>query len=198
MIVKFCGLRTEQDILAANRLHPDMIVFVFVPDSRRHVSPEQAARLKALLAPDIQAVGVFAGQDPAMIEDLARQGIIDVIQLHGAEPDSMVRRLQQSARVIRAFQVAGVRDLETAAASAADMILLDAGSGQGQAFDWTLLEGFTRPYILAGGLDPDRVPAALALNPAGLDVSTGIETEGSKDPVKMAAFLAACGKENHG
>ena len=82
-----------------------------------------------------------------------------------------------------------------AEASAADHILLDAGAGTGTVFDWSLLHQIRRPYFLAGGLGPENVAGAVErLHPYAVDVSSGIETDGGKDPEKMAAFVAAVEK----
>lgn len=191
MIIKFCGLTRLKDVEVANQLHPDLVGFVFAPNSKRHVSPEQAAVLRQHLDPSIRTVGVFVGEEPALMEDLVRQGTIDLIQLHGNQPEALIPRLQKSAPVIRAFRIREAADLAPALASPADMVLLDAGAGDGTVFDWTLLESFDRPYLLAGGLTPENAGTAARLHPAGLDVSSGIETEGHKDPEKMAAFMAA-------
>ena len=83
MIIKICGLRREADIEAANEVRPDLIGFVFARKSPRYVSPEQAARLKALLAPGIRAVGVFTDEKPENIATLLETGVIDFAQLHG-------------------------------------------------------------------------------------------------------------------
>lgn len=193
MQVKFCGLRTMADVEAANRVHPDMAGFVFAHGSSRRIDARTAALLRSRLDPSIRAVGVFCDQDPAAIEELVKNGIIDMIQLHGSEPEEQVRRLKRKAPVIRAFRIRSVLDLEAARKTRADMVLLDAGAGEGKTFDWSLTAGFDRPYILAGGLTPENVRSAAALQPWGLDVSSGIETRGRKDPGKMQAFMEAAG-----
>ena len=95
--------------------------------------------------------------------------------------------------IIKAFRIDGPDDLKAAEQSSADFILLDSGAGgTGTSFDWSLLEGFSRPYFLAGGLDAEKAALAVTkLNPYALDVSSGIETEGLKDPDKMKAFAQA-------
>lgn len=79
--IKMCGLSRPCDICWANALEPDYIGFVFAPRSRRYVPPQRAAELKALLAPGIQAVGVFVDEDPGQVAALADQGVIDAIQI---------------------------------------------------------------------------------------------------------------------
>lgn len=197
--IKFCGMMRAADIAAANALHPDYIGFVFAPGSRRAVTPEQAAALKAQLAPDIRAVGVFVNAPPAQIAALLAAGTIDIAQLHGQEDEAYLQALRAltDKPVIKAFRVDTAADLKRAAAFPADGLLLDSGAGgTGTAFDWTLLRDFKRPYFLAGGLSAENVGKAIQkYRPYAVDVSSGIETDGKKDAKKMAAFAAAVRKE---
>ena len=184
--IKLCGLSRPRDILAANQLRPEYIGFVFAPESKRYIAPKGAAELKELLDPNIQAVGVFVNG-----------GVIDLAQLHGSEGGDYVDRLRMLTPkpIIQAFRIATVQDVLRAEASAADHILLDAGAGTGTVFDWSLLHQIRRPYFLAGGLGPENVEGAVErLHPYAVDVSSGIETDGGKDPEKMAAFVAAVRK----
>ena len=99
--------------------------------------------------------------------------------------------------IIKAFRIQSQMDLELAASCGADSILLDAGKGDGVTFDWELLNQFSRPYFLAGGLDTKNVRGAVErFHPYAVDVSSGIETDGLKDPEKMAAFVEAVRKES--
>lgn len=186
--VKLCGLSRESDIAAVNKLKPDLVGFVFAKKSKRYVSPEQAAALKSLLAPGILAAGVFVNEPVEAVAELLDHGVIDVAQLHGSEDDDYIARLRAltDKPIFRAFKVK----------SEADLVLLDSGAGTGKTFDWSLVRSVQRPYFLAGGLDPDNVADAIAaLHPYGVDVSSGIETDGVKDESKMAAFVAAARKE---
>ena len=196
--IKLCGLSRPAEIETVNRLKPEYIGFVFAPKSRRYVTPEQAAGLKVSLSPDIQAVGVFVNEPPENVARLLRNGVIDLAQLHGAEDDAYLRQLRAltDRPVIQAFRVASAADVEHAQRSPADYILLDSGSGgSGTLLDWGLLRNVTRPYFLAGGLTPQNAARAIRLlHPYALDVSSGIESNARKDPVKMAAFVRACGR----
>lgn len=196
--IKLCGLSRLRDIRAANALHPDFVGFVFALNSRRYVSPQQAKSLKRRLAPGIQAVGVFVDEEVERVAALLGSGVIDLAQLHGAEDNGYIRRLRAltDKPVIQAFRVRSEEDVRRAADSGADHILLDAGAGTGTVFDWRLLRQIRRPYFLAGGLGLHNVEKAVEeLHPYGVDVSSGIETDGVKDPDKMAAFVAAVRKE---
>ena len=192
--VKFCGLRREEDIEAANELRPDYIGFVFAEKSRRAVTRETAARLKSLLSPGIPAVGVFVNAQPETVAYLLEDGIIDLAQLHGQEDADYIARLRAltDRPIIQAFRVRTAEDAKRAEESPADYILLDAGAGDGKTFEWELAGGVGRPYFLAGGLTPENAGEAVArLHPFALDVSSGIETDGWKDPEKMRAFMRA-------
>lgn len=200
MKIKLCGLTRPCDIEAVNELQPDYIGFVFVKKSRRYVSPEKAKELKAMLAPGIQAVGVFVNEEPEQIVSLLEAGTIDVAQLHGQEGEREIRRLRELTDhpLIQAFRIDTEQDVERANASTADYVLLDSGAGgTGTVFDWNLLQAIRRPYFLAGGLDTENLGTVKAkLNPYGIDVSSGIETDGYKDKEKMTAFVAAARKED--
>jgi phosphoribosylanthranilate isomerase len=196
--IKLCGLRRREDILTANALLPEYIGFVFAQKSRRYVTPEQAAELKRPLDGRIKAVGVFVDETPEAVARLLKAGIIDLAQLHGYEDEAYLSRLRSltDKKLIQAFRIRCASDVESAGKSSADHILLDAGAGDGATFDWRLLEGISRPYFLAGGLNPHVVAQAIKqLHPYGVDVSSGIETDGLKDREKAAAFIAAVRKE---
>lgn len=196
--IKLCGLVCPEDILAANALLPEYVGFVFAPKSRRYLTPQRAAVLRALLDPRIRAVGVFVDEEPRRVAELLNQGILDLAQLHGSEDEDYLRCLRQQTRgpLLQAFRVRSQADVAAANRSTADGILLDSGAGTGKVLDWKLLGGVTRPYFLAGGLSPCNVAEAIALlHPFAVDVSSGIETDGAKDKTKMAAFVAAVRKE---
>ena len=201
--IKFCGLTRPEDIAAANALKPEYIGFVFAPKSKRYVSPQQAALLRARLDPAIKAVGVFVNEPPEAVARLLNEKLIDIAQLHGQEDAAYLARLRSltAKSLWQAFRAETAAGLAAAARSTADMVLLDSGAGgTGTVFNWKLLQGFPRPYILAGGLDADNAADAVTrLHPYAVDVSSGIETAGKKDPAKMAAFAAAVrGQDNEG
>lgn len=195
LFVKICGLQSKADIEAASALDLDAIGFVFAPKSRRFVSFTQAKTLKEQLRKDIQAAGVFVNAPIQTIVQAASEKIIDLVQLHGSEDSEYIQSLKSvcSLPVIQAFRIESSADLVKARESTADRILLDAPApGSGKAFDWSLLQDFDRDFILAGGLNPDLVEEALKLQKlTGLDVSSGVESDGKKDPEKMKAFVQA-------
>lgn len=189
--VKFCGLSRKEDILAANELKPDYIGFVFAKKSKRYISADAAKELKLALSPIIQAVGVFVDEETEKIAIIANENIIDLIQLHGNEDEEYIKKLRTLTNkpIICAVQLKTAADIKKANERDGDYILLDAGQGEGKAFDWNLLEKVKRPYFLAGGLNEDNIADALMLNPFAVDVSSGIETDGKKDAEKMKRFI---------
>lgn len=196
--IKLCGLSRPQDIKAANELRPEYIGFLFAPKSKRYITPEKAGELKLLLAPQIQAVGVFVNENPERVASLLRSGIIDMAQLHGEEDEDYIRKLRKltDKPIIKAFRIQTEGDIADAQACTADYVLLDSGAGTGTVFDWKLIQNMERPYFLAGGLGVDNAEIAVKLlHPFSVDVSSGIETNGAKDKAKMAAFVAAVRKE---
>lgn len=192
--IKLCGLARPCDIEMANQLKPDYIGFILAPQFWRYVPSETVAKLRTALDPAIQVVGVFVNQDVDEVARLLTEGIIDVAQLHGQEDEGYIAALRQRTDkpIFKAFRINSPEAVAAANASSADCVLLDSGTGTGKVFDWSLLEQIRRPYFLAGGLHPGNVEEAVrALQPYGVDVSSGIETEKRKDPEKMAAFVAA-------
>lgn len=191
--LKLCGLTRPKDVAAVNDCRPDYVGFVFA-ESRRRVSPENAAALKARLAPGIEAVGVFVNEAPARIAALLEAGVIDLAQLHGDEDERAVRALKRltAKPVIKAVRVGCAADLAPWKESTADYLLLDARApkaygGTGRTFDWDLAAGLARPFFLAGGIGARNAAAAIRrAAPYALDVSSGAETDGVKDGAKIA------------
>lgn len=190
--LKLCGMTRPEDIAVVNKLKPDYVGFICWPESRRYIAPEEAAELRRLLLPDIPVVGVFVNEDPEAILSLVAAGTIQVIQLHGQETEETIGWLRErtDAPLWKAFKVRSASDIEQAKNSSADLVLLDNGYGTGETFDWSLMTDVGRPFLLAGGLTPDNAEEAVrTYRPFGLDVSSGIETDGLKDPLKMTDFV---------
>ena len=196
------------DIEYANRVKPDFVGFIFA-NTRRKISAAQAQQFREALDAEIPAVGVFVNEDIPVIASLVQGGCIDMIQLHGEEDADYIRRLREACDVpvIKAVKVQTVEQIRQAAALPVDYLLLDTYrkgilGGTGETFDWELLreakaaagdtaegELFGKPYFLAGGLHAGNLREAAALGSYGLDVSSGIETDGSKDFDKMVEVV---------
>ena len=194
--IKICGLSRPEDMEAVNAARPDYCGFVVnFPQSRRNVSPEQAARLRRLLDGGITAVGVFVDQPPEVVAAMQNKGVIDIAQLHGHENEayfSRLRELTNGKPIWKAFKIRATDDIQAARDSSADFVLLDNGAGTGAAFEWTLIRDMGRPWILAGGLTPETLPEAIRrLRPWCVDISGGVETDGVKDPSRILAAVEA-------
>ncbi|HEY3316674.1 MAG TPA: phosphoribosylanthranilate isomerase [Bacillota bacterium] len=214
MWVKVCGLRTEEAVLAAVGAGADAVGFVFAA-GRRQVSPDNAQRMIAGLPEAVGKVGVFVDASAAEVWAMAARVGLTHVQLHGAEPPEILEQL--SLPVIKAFRVKDRADLRrlplyrAAAGLLLDPFVPGEPGGTGRRLDLSLFrraeaslraagvdlsepdEPLTPGHpklILAGGLDPENVGAAIAEGrPGGVDVSSGVETGGSKDIVKIRKFI---------
>ena len=192
MKIKICGLTRPQDIMAMNEYQPDYVGFVInFPKSRRSVSPQRVYELTEQLLPSIPVVGVTVDQPLSLVSDLLNDGILDIAQLHGNEDEDYIRTLQEQTGkpVWKAFRIRSQEDLDRAAASCADLVLLDNGYGTGEAFDWTLVRDIGRPFALAGGLTTENLKDAARMQPYLVDVSSGAESGGIKDPKKIKKLV---------
>jgi phosphoribosylanthranilate isomerase len=207
-LVKLCGMRTPEDARAAIEAGADLIGLVFAP-SRRRVSLEEARAICRTVRESRnppRIVGLFVDAPVDEIAMIASALELDLVQLHGNEPPEVLARLGWPA--LKAMRLRPGESLEAACDRIAPYfsrerkplaILLDAYhpsllGGTGQIVDWTLAAELAArfPIILAGGLRPETVAEAIALvRPLGVDVSSGIERDGHKDPQLMQAFVAA-------
>jgi len=194
---KICGITRPEDAAAAARLGADAVGLVFYPQSKRAVTPAQAAQIVAALPPFVSAVALFVNESADNIRAVLRQVPIDTIQFHGDEDDAFCRQFARP--YLKAVRVRHAEDIRTASSRFpnARAILFDAYhpqayGGTGQSFDWTLLARYTgKPWILAGGLTPENAAEAVRISgAAAVDVSGGVESAaGIKDAAKIAAFL---------
>ncbi len=193
--IKICGLRTPEDIRIVNTYKPDYAGFIVnYPKSFRSVDTNILAQLTSQLDASIQSVGVFVDEDFDVVKQLLDDQVIQVAQLHGHEDETYIAKLQADGHtIIKAFTIHHQEDMDAALQSCADIILLDQGKGSGQTFDWSIVPTISRPYLLAGGLDQDNIQTAInQLHPWGIDLSSGVETNQSKDEDKIRACIALC------
>ncbi len=198
MKIKICGLTREQDIEAVNEHLPNYAGFVFA-ESRRKLTRQRAVDLTDRLVPEVKPVGVFVNHNLEELAEISKACRLAAVQLHGDENNrymnNLRRLLPEATLIIKAVRVQSSRTLQAASAIECDIFLLDSYQegvlgGTGDTFDWTLLKDFTRPYFLAGGLNKDNVTKAIqTLHPFGIDVSSGVETDGFKDSIKISAFI---------
>ena len=202
--VKMCGISKVETIPAVVEAKPDYMGLVFAP-SKRQVTVDQAKTLVEELhkqyavrynSETIKTVGVFVNETIENLLKIAEEVKLDVIQLHGDEDESFIQILkeQSNVEVWKAVQVRNAADAEKWIDSSADMLLFDAyhkdeRGGTGEVFDWSSLDEFERPFMLAGGIDSTNVARAIrTVRPYGIDISSGIETNGVKDNEKVKAF----------
>ncbi|MBM7580182.1 phosphoribosylanthranilate isomerase [Jeotgalibacillus terrae] len=192
MLVKICGLMNKQDVTAAVDSGADYLGFVFA-DSKRRVTPEHAARISKDVPGHVRKVGVFVNSTKEEVEETVRVAKLDLIQLHGEESPEFC--LDMPKPVIKAFSISSNSDLNKFEEYDVKHILTDAPGGKyrggsGHTFDWTVLKGGSAEIFLAGGLTPENVSAAIReTSPVGVDVSSGVETDGKKDHLKIHSFI---------
>jgi len=202
---KICGLSTPDAVAAAARHGARFVGFVFYPPSRRHVTPELAAALCAILPAGIVRTGLFVDADDDLFAEAVAKAPLDLLQLHGRESPERVAEIRRrfGKPVMKAILVAAEADLAMAERyyGVADRLLFDAKppkgappGGNGLVFDWELLGGrrWALPWMLSGGLNAANLGQAVRLTHAtAVDVSSGVENApGIKDPDRIAAFLA--------
>jgi len=195
VFVKICGITTVEDALLAAGLGADAVGMIFAASSRR-VGPEDARDIVRRLPPEVLSVGVFRFERRERVVEIANTVGLRTVQLHGDESPEDTRWIgERVPAVIKAF---GIDDpmLTSGADYGPHRLLVDSPlPGSGEPFDWDLVDRRIagRPYVLAGGLDPDNVTRAIeSLGPWGVDVASGVEAApGRKDPAKVRRFLAA-------
>ena len=209
--IKMCGISKVDTIPAIVEAKPDYMGLVFAP-SKRQVTVEQAKTLVEELHKvyvkkygsdteqdkddTIKTVGVFVNETVDNLVTIANEVNLDAVQLHGDEDETFIQFLKErtNVEVWKAVQIRSAVDAEAWIDSSADMLLFDAyhkdeRGGTGEVFDWSSLDAFERPFILAGGIDSTNVARAIrTVRPYGIDISSGIETNGVKDDEKIKAF----------
>ena len=209
--VKMCGISKVETIPAVVEAKPDYMGLVFAP-SKRQVTVDQAKILVEELHrgyakkygsdtehdknDTIKTVGVFVNETVDNLVTIANEANLDAVQLHGDEDETFIQSLKErtNVEVWKAVQIRSAADAEAWIDSSADMLLFDAyhkdeRGGTGEVFDWSSLDAFERPFMLAGGIDSTNVARAIrTVRPYGIDTSSGIETNGVKDDEKITAF----------
>lgn len=205
-VIKICGLSRPEDIAAVNEAEPDYCGFIIdFPKSHRNVTIEQVRELREKLSDTIVPVGVLVDQPIERAAMLLNEDVVDIIQLHGHEDEVYIGQLRhllekREKQIWKAFKIRCRKDLEKAAASSADAIVLDNGYGTGETFDWSILEDSEailgeKRIFLAGGLTPENIETAARMPGIwGVDLSSGVETDKKKDRVKILAAVAVARK----
>jgi phosphoribosylanthranilate isomerase len=194
--IKICGLKTLKDIQAVNKYMPDYIGFVFA-DSKRKIDLATARLLKQNLSKGIQSVGVFVNAPIPYIQELYKENLIDLIQLHGDEDLTYIHELNKTLNVpvIKAIRVKSQKQLLSFVNFPSAYLLLDTYhenqyGGSGIAFDRSLIPKNYRDFFLAGGLNAENMKEAiLDCHPYCIDISSGVETAGMKDEGKIREVI---------
>lgn len=199
--VKICGITNEPDALAAIEAGADALGFVAHPASPRYIDPARAAIWVRHLPPFVAKVIVCVNPSPDDLSLWANAFPVDAWQFHGDETPELIR-IAPAATRIRALRVSAPLTRDELLAWPVEAFLLDTPTkdygGSGKTFDWslasTIKEAAHRPIILAGGLDPTNVAAAIrAVRPYAVDCSSGVEeAPGKKDYAKLRDFIGAC------
>lgn len=195
--VKVCGMTRSEDVAAAAELGVDAVGFVFYPKSPRNLDIERAQALAAAIPPFVTVTALFLDPEAALVHEVMGRVRIELLQFHGVEPPEFCRSFGRP--YIKAVPMGSPVDLHEYARrhNQAAALLLDSHAagqkgGTGKSFDWSAIEkpdGL--PLILAGGLKPENVGAAVRqVRPYGVDVSSGVESApGIKDREKIKAFV---------
>ncbi|WP_117161100.1 phosphoribosylanthranilate isomerase [Paraliobacillus sp. X-1268] len=195
MLAKICGITTIEAGLQAAEAGADFIGFVFAK-SKRQVTKQQARLIAEKLPDNVKKVGVFVNEELATIQDIAKTVGLDYVQLHGDESAAFCKEVNYP--VIKAFQIRDQADVEQLVGYQCAYFLLDSPAGKyrggnGETFNWSLVKDIPAiegKVLLAGGLHAGNVAEAIEeVNPTGIDVSSGVETNGAKDNEKIKAFI---------
>ena len=204
-MIKICGISRDEDVPVLNETLPEYVGFVFHPASRRCVDLEMAVRLRGLLDKRIQTVGVFVDESLDRIKEVVESGAISIVQLHGQEDAAYIAAFQEALPYTLTIKAVGVSDgqsvMDAAGMGAFGLLLDNVQPGSGKPFDHAIFrqaqeiadaEGlWVPPIFIAGGLNPDNVAQVVRTSVFAVDVSSGVETDGHKDPELIRAFIAA-------
>lgn len=194
MKVKICGITNREAAMAAVDAGADFIGFVFA-DSKRKVSPSQAKEMAETIPRTVKKVGVFVNESLETMNKISTLVGLDYIQLHGDETAQLAAAVNRP--IIKALSIQNHVETEH---YPCDYFLLDSPAGayrggNGVSFDWSLIQSHPikkEKLILAGGLNGQNVKEAIfTVKPAIVDVSSGVETDGEKDPIKIKEFVEA-------
>jgi phosphoribosylanthranilate isomerase len=190
--VKICGITNVEDALAAIEMGADLLGFNFYPKSKRYITPEKARQVINKLPTFVDIVGIFVNADAEYIREIAKQGFLNWIQLHGDETPEFCDSLRWiSPKIIKAIRIETAEDVEKAKLFYTDAIILDAYhpeeyGGTGQKFNWDLVRNLQARVYLAGGITPDNAVDAIEVGAYGIDICSGVESgPGKKDHAKM-------------
>jgi len=199
MLVKFCGIRRQEDVLLMNEFLPDFVGFIF-SKSKRQISKETAKELSESLSDKIKTVGVFVNEPIDAVAETANFAKLAVIQLHGDEDEFYINSLKKligNIQIWKAVRVQTSDDISKAEKLPVDMLLIDSFSknaygGTGEVANLSAINNAhtKKPFFLAGGLNAENIcDIANEIKPFGIDISSGIEKDGFKNRDKIIEFV---------
>jgi len=190
MKIKICGVTQVEDAVFAAEAGADFVGMIFVRESPRCIAVERASEIASAVRGKAKVVGVFRDAPTENVREIAQRVGLDYVQLHGDESDDDIVVIGVPA--IKTIDPDGWAEARPTFPHA-EWILFDSSSGSGRRFDWSLLKSYdrTKPFLLAGGITPDNVAAAISLvRPDAIDVASGVESSpGIKDHWKIARLI---------
>lgn len=204
--VKFCGMRRVKDIEYANECRPDYVGFILSEGFKRSVDFGTFYELNTYLDKDIKRTGVFVNEPIENILHCAYNESLDVIQLHGGEDEKYIGKLRKhfSGEIWKAVRAKSPEDIEREQKKSCDKLLIDSFSenaygGTGKRINTEIVKNaeITKPFFIAGGITAENVSEIVRdVRPYGIDLSSGIETDGFKDFSKMKNIMRILKEEN--
>jgi phosphoribosylanthranilate isomerase len=201
-VIKICGMRESANIQEAAELKPDILGFIFYPESPRFAGEKLDPRILASLPRSVRKAGVFVNSDFNEIQNLIEMYSLDIVQLHGEESPELCRRIKNTGiQVIKSFNIQEKIDFKicTEFIGNTDYFLFDTKTikfgGSGQKFNWKLLENYehAHPFFLSGGissLDTDKLAGITNPSFHGIDLNSRFEIQpGIKDIEKLKIFI---------
>ncbi len=210
--IKICGLRSAKAALVAATAGANYLGFNFVEGVRRQLQPDEGTQIIAEYRAHLSEsnntnrpgiIGLFLNQDPDFVNEITRKTGLDYLQLCGDEDTDYFSKVEvpllKMVRIKDGTTPADLDEVITPLLDAGHGVLLDrfdktTPGGSGLSFDWSTARGIAnrKNVLLAGGLKPENVQSAITeLSPWGVDVSSGVETDGIKDPDRIRAFIEA-------
>ena len=204
--LKFCGMRRVEDIKYMNECRPDYVGFILSDGFRRSIDFGTFCELNTYLDKDIKRVGVFVNEPVENILHCAYNESLDVIQLHGDENEDYIKTLSKdfSGEIWKAVRAKSPEDIEREQKKSCEKLLIDSFSeesvgGTGKRINTEIVKSakIEKPFFIAGGITAENIAEIVRdTKPYGVDLSSGIETDGFKDLQKMKSIMEILREEN--
>lgn len=202
LLVKVCGMRELENTREIALLSPDLIGFIFVPDSKRYVEPKSRSELIQSVPATIKSVAVFKDAELSEVVGSVRQHHLKAVQLHGSEDSAYIaecRRQLPSCYILKAISLGESKEAFSDLPTGVDLYIFDGlRPGSGEGFDWRMLEAYRghQPFLLAGGLGVESLEdirsfASKEPRLLGIDINSKVESScGVKDRAKVERVIS--------